>query len=107
MASIPKSVYDVVVAVVSDYDRMNKMLDKGTVTREQAISFTRKVAAVDNALLMVCENESEEVIKLLRKDIAQKRGFVRSYSKAFINKNTFDKRKSEAIRQIARLLVLI
>ena len=107
MARIQRSVYDVVVAVVSDYGRMKKLLDKGNLTREQTISFTKKVAAVDNALLVVCENESEEIMDALREDIAQKRGFSRSAAKAFYEEKTFIKRKSEVIRQIARLMNLI
>ena len=107
MTRLPRSVYDIVVAVVSDYDRMKKLLDKGEVTREQAIRFTKKISAVDDALLVVCEGEDEDVMLALRRDIGEKRGFVRSYAKAFYEERVFENRKREAIWQMARLLNLI
>ena len=107
MARIQRSVYDIVVAVVSDYDRMKKLLDSGNVTREQAISFAKKISAVDNALLVVCEGEDEDVMEALRCDIGSKRGFSRSVAKAYYDESAFFRRKNEAIRQMARLLNLI
>ena len=107
MSRIQKTVYDVVVSVVADYGRMKKELEKGSGTREQIINFTRMIVAVDNALIVVCEGESEDVIEALRWDIANKRGFSRSSSKAYYDEKTFLRRKSEVIRQIARMINLI
>ncbi len=107
MTRLPRSVYDIVVAVVSDYDRMKKLLDKGEVTREQAIRFTKKISAVDDALLVVCEGEDEDVMAALRRDIGDRRGFSRSLTKDYYSEKCFTRRKSDAIRLIAHLLNLI
>lgn len=105
---IQKSVYDVVVAVVADYSRMKKMLEKGNLTREQVATFTRKVAAVDNALIAVCSGECEEACIALRGDIASRRGFENCDSKVFYEtKYIYNKRKFDAVKMIARMLNLI
>jgi hypothetical protein len=54
---LEKTVYDVVVATVADYGRMKKMLDKGSLSKNQAVEITRKLDAVDNALMTVCDGD--------------------------------------------------
>ena len=108
MSKLPKTVYDMVVAIVSDYGRMKRMLEKGNVTREQAVLFTRYVTAVDNALVAVCEGEDPDVYELLRADIAERNGFENSHSMTYyITKYSYDRRKSDTIVLIARMLSFI
>ncbi len=103
-----KTVYDVVVAVVADYGRMKKMLEKGNLTREQVAAFTRKVTAIDNALLAVCDGEPEEVREALMSDIAHRKGFERGSAKEYYTvSGTYEKRKADAVRMIAKMLNLI
>ena len=108
MARIQKTVYDVVVATVADYPRMKKMLEKGSVTKDQAVVFARKVAAVDNALIAVCDGESGEVVEALRSDIANRKGFENAASRTvYTTKETFHRRKRKAVDLIAKMLNLI
>lgn len=108
MSKLPRSVYDIVVAVVADYDRMSKLLDKGNITRAQAILYTRYITAVDDALVAVCEGEDPAVYSLLRADIAARNGFENSRSKAYyLTKYSYDRRKSDTIVLIARILNLV
>lgn len=108
MARLEKTVYDVVVSVVADYSRMKKLLEKDNLTRQQAAEFTRKVSAVDNALIAVCDGETEEVRDALRSDIAHRRGFQRGAAKKYYTfGQTYEKRKSDAVRMIAKMLDLI
>jgi hypothetical protein len=105
---LEKTVYDVVVATVADYGRMKKMLDKGSLTKAQAIEITRKLDSVDNALVTVCDGEAEEAIEALRYDIAHRNGFEYATSKGFYTSRcTYDKRKSDAIVLMAKLMSLI
>jgi hypothetical protein len=105
---LEKTVYDVVVATVADYGRMKKMLDKGNLSKNQAIEITRKLDAVDNALMTVCDGEAEEAIEALRYDIAHRNGFEYATSKGFYtSRGTYDKRKSDAVVLIAKLMSLI
>ena len=105
---LEKTVYDVVVATVADYGRMKKMLDKGSLTKAQAIEITRKLDSVDNALITVCDGEAEEAIEALRYDIAHRNGFEYATSKGYYtSRGTYDKRKSDAIVLMAKLMSLI
>lgn len=108
MGKTTKTVYDIVVAMVADYNRMKKMLDKGNITREQAIFFARSVAAIDNALLAVCHDEPREALDALRFDIAERHGFERATARVYYNTNyLYNKRKSDVVEMIARMLNLI
>lgn len=105
---LEKTVYDVVVATVADYWRMKKMLDKGSLTKAQAIEITRKLDSVDNALITVCDGEAEEAIEALRYDIAHRNGFEYATSKGYYtSRGTYDKRKSDAVVLMAKLMSLI
>lgn len=108
MSRCEKTVYDVVVATISDRVRMRRMLDKGNLTKEQAADFSRKLAALDNAMIAVCEGESHEAREALLSDIAHRRGYENAEAKRFYTaRNTFDRRKAEAVTMIARMLGLI
>ena len=108
MAKIEKSVYRLVVAEVGDYERMRRKLDKGNLTKDQIIGFTRKVAAIDNALCAVCEGEGEKAKALLLSDIANDRGYYKSSAREiYVCKGTFDRRKRDAIEMIATMMGLI
>ena len=107
MKKLPKTVYNMVVAIVSDYERMKKMLDKGEVTNKQAVLFTRYVAAVDDALVAVCAGEDPNVRVLLRTDISERNGFENSRAMSYYTKCTYDRRKSDAIFLIAQMLDLV
>ena len=108
MARIQKTVYDVVVATVADYGRMKKMLEKGNLPREQTAAFARRVAAIDNALLAVCDGESEEVRAALLRDIAYRRGYERSEAREYYPAvATLERRKREAVRMIGKMLGIV
>lgn len=105
---LPRSVYDMVVAIVSDYGRMKKLLEKGSVTREQAVLFTRYISAVDDALVAVCQGEDPHVYDLLRADIAERKGFENSHClKYYSTRYMFETRKSDTVVLIARMLSLV
>lgn len=105
---IEKSVYNIVVAVAADYDRMQKRLRSGDLTREQLDSFVRKVCAIDHALTVVCDGERDEVKRALLLDIGERRGFERAVSRNYYaTRRVFDKRKGQAVQLIARMLDLI
>jgi hypothetical protein len=105
---LEKTVYDVVVATVADYGRMKKMLDKGNLSKNQAVEITRKLDAVDNALMTVCDGEPEAAIEALRHDIAHRKGFENASSREFYSALcTFQRRKNESVVLIAKLLNLI
>lgn len=102
------SVYKVVVATVGDYDRMRRMLEKGTVEGKKALEFARRIDAIDNALVAVCKGECEAVRVALLYDIARERGFDKSAAKQYFTSiNTFKRRKREAIEMIAEMLGLV
>lgn len=108
MEKIAKTVYDLVVSTVADYDRMRKMIDKGNISQTQTATFTRKLAAIDNALIAVCDKEQIAAREALRLDISQKRGFERGFARSYYtSKNTYESRKREAILLIAKMLELI
>lgn len=108
MEKVQKSVYNLVVATVADYERMKRLLDKGQLSREQTATFVRKISAIDNALVAVCNGEQSDVRDALRLDIAQKRGYERGIARSYYTaKNTYESRKKEAILLIAKMLELI
>lgn len=105
---LPRTAYDVVVATVSDYWRMKKLLDTGQLTREQVAVFTRKVTAIENAICAVCDGEDAEAGRALLRDIAYRRGYERSEAKAYYPAvATFERRKREAVRMIGRMLGVV
>ena len=105
---IEKSVYRVVVAEVGDYERMKRKVESGNLTREQIISFTRKIAAIENAMCAVCDGECERARVALISDIAHERGYQKASAKEFYgSRGTFDRRKGEAIEMIAAMLGLV
>lgn len=105
---LEKSVYDLVVATVADYDRMARRIAEGGLPPDQVAAFVRKISAVDHALSVVCEREREEVKRALQRDIAERRGYERSVSRdLFGSKKAFDRRKAQAIYLIARMTDLI
>ena len=105
---LENSVYKVVVATVGDYDRMRRMLDKGTVEGRRAIEFSRRIDAIDNALVAVCKGECEAARLALLSDIARERGFEKSAAKQyFASVNTFKRRKRETVEMIAEMLGLV
>ena len=73
---LEKSVYRLVVAEVGDYERMKRKVESGNLTREQIISFTRKISAIENAICAVCDGESERAKSALISDIANERGYI-------------------------------
>lgn len=108
MERLPKSVYNLVVATVADYDRMRSLIDKNQVSREQMKEFTRKISAIDNALVAVCDGEQSAVREALRLDISQKRGYDRSVARSYcMTERTFFRRKQETMLLIAKMLELI
>ena len=105
---LEKTVYDVVVAVAADYERMQKRIGSGELSREQLDSFVRKVCAIDHALAVVCEGERDEVKRALLIDIGERRGFDRAISRNYYTtRKIFGKRKGQAVNLIARMLDLI
>lgn len=105
---IEKSVYRVVVAEVGDYERMKRKIESGNLTRDQIISFTRKITAIENALCAVCEGECERAKSALISDIANERGYQKASAKQYYgSRGTFDRRKNEAIEMIAAMLGLV
>ncbi len=105
---IDNSVYDVVVATVGDYRRMKKLINDGTVTLEQAVVFAKKISAIDNALVAVCQGDGERAREALLTDIAERRGFERCISKKYYPaRNTFLRRKERAVCLIAEMLGLL
>jgi hypothetical protein len=105
---LEKSVYRLVVAEVGDYDRMKRKVESGNLTREQIISFTRKISAIENAICAVCDGESERAKSALISDIANERGYIKACSKEYYaSRSTFDRRKNEAIEMIAAMLGLV
>ena len=106
--SLEDSVYKVVVATVGDYDRMRRMVEKGAVEGRRAIEFSRRIDAIDNALIAVCKGECEAARQALLSDIALERGFERSAAKQYYATiKTFRRRKREAIEMIAEMLGLV
>ena len=107
MSKTAKTVYDVVVALVADYGRMKRLLEKGNITRDQAIFYAKSVAAIDNALIAVCRGEPHEVVEALREDIAERHGFERATSRAYYNTHyVYNKRKCDAVDLMAKMLNL-
>ena len=105
---LEKSVYDVVVATVADYERMNRMVAQGGLPPDQIAVFVRRISAIDHALTVVCDREREEVKRALLRDIAERRGYERSISRElFGSRKLFYKRKGQAVHFIARMLDLI
>ncbi len=105
---LEKSVYDLVVATVADYERMNRMVVQGGLPPDQMVVFVRKISAIDHALTVVCDGEREEVKRALLSDIAERRGYDRSRSKElFGSRKLFYARKGQAVHFIARMMDLI
>ena len=108
MSKVPKTVYDVVVATVADYNRMRKALEKGNLTKDQVASLTRKVAAIDDALLAICDGEDRDACEALRIDIGARNGFEHSKSIVYYGtKYVYNRRKSDAVEMMARMMDLI
>jgi hypothetical protein len=108
MERLPKSVYNLVVATVADYDRMKILIEKNQISREQTATFVRKISAIDNALVAVCDGERSDVRDALRLDIAQKRGYERGFARSYYTSEpTYVRRKQDAILLIAKMLELI
>lgn len=108
MSKLERTVYDVVVSVVADYGRMQRLLSEGCISRDQAVHFTRQIGAIDHALVVVCQDEDETVRSALLDDIANRRGFECAASKSIYNtRGVFVRRKNEAIELIAKLLYLV
>lgn len=108
MAKLDKQVYDIVVATVADYRRMQEIIEKGKAPREQLALFVKRVNAIDNALIAICKGERHELRESLMVDIAERRGYERSMSRSyFASRKSFDKRKTEAVELIAKFLWLI
>jgi hypothetical protein len=106
--TLDKSAYAVVVAMVADYSRMKRTVESGSGTREKVAEFTRRIAAIDNALTVICDGEREEVKRALIIDIGERRGFERAVSREFYNsRNTFEKRKHEAVALIAQFMLIV
>jgi hypothetical protein len=105
---VDKSAYAVVVAIVADYSRMKKMLEKDSTSKAQVAEITKRVSAIDNALAVICEGEREEVKDALLIDIGERRGFERAVSREFYSsRNTFEKRKHEAVELIAKFMLIV
>lgn len=105
---IEGSVYDLVVATASDYRRMKRLLSEGNVTLDQAVVFTRRISAIENALIVACKGEGERVREAMLTDIAERRGFERSVSKKYYPaRATFVRRKERAVCLIAEMLGLL
>ena len=108
MSKCERTVYDVVVATVADRKRMIRMLEDGEVSKAQAAAFSRKIAAIDNAMIAVCDGESTEAREALLRDIAHRKGYERGEARAFYSAEaTYVRRKADAIKMIARMLELI
>lgn len=105
---LPRSAYDVIVATVSDYERMKKALDTAELSKEQYLAMTKRVNAIENAICAVCAGEPHAAGQALLRDIANHRGFDRSESKKYYTaKSTFDRRKNDAIRTIGKMLGIV
>jgi hypothetical protein len=105
---VESSVYRVVVATAADYNRMKRAIDSHSLGKDQALELSRKVNAIDNALLAVCEGECDAARSALLSDIARMRGFKNSAGKAYYaSRATYTRRKREAVRMIAIMLGLV
>lgn len=105
---LDKSAYAVVVAMVSDYARMKRIVERDSASHDQVAELTRRISAIDNALTVICEGEREEVKHALLVDIGERRGFERAVSREFYtSRNTFEKRKHEAVALIAQFMLIV
>ena len=105
---LPESVYKLVVAEVGDYERKKQALEKGGLSREQAIEYDRKVTVIDTALQSACAGETRAAQRALLSDIAAVRGYHHGAAAAYYpSKKTYIKRKGQAVTTIAKLLELI
>ena len=108
MQRIEKCVYDRVVAVVKDYDRMERVLKRSKASAEQRLLFQRTVSAIDNALIAVCADEAPEAREALRRDIAERAGYERSIAKKYyLSRKIFETRKRECVYMIAVMLGIL
>lgn len=105
---VPESVYKLVVAEIADYERKKKALEKGDLSREQMIEYSRKVTLIDTAIQSVCFGEGRKAQCALIADIATMRGYEHgAASEFYTTKGTYMRRKREAVTLISKLLGLI
>ncbi len=105
---LPKTAYDVVVATVADYERMRKLVEGNSISIDKVGNLTRKLAAIEDAMLAVCDGEEPEAARALMRDIAYRRGYERSEAKKYYPAvATFERRKRDLINMIAKMLGII
>lgn len=97
-----------VVATVADYERMKKIVEKNNTSPERLMSISKKIAAIDNAIIAVCDGEDIEAGRALMRDIAYRRGYSRSEAKKYYPASaTFERRKHDLVSMIGKMLGVI
>jgi hypothetical protein len=100
---LPREVVGVCVAVICDYERRRREIERGALSERLFSSYLRYNTIVDSALECVEANAQRE----MRLDIASGRGYERSIISSMYCKDAYYNRKREVIYRMAELLELI
>lgn len=100
---IPASVVNIVKALVADYDRRSRAINRASQLCAAIATYTELNAVIDEALCGIEEGIRSELLE----DIKRGRGYDASATSSFIAKNTYYQRKRKLIYDIAKGLSLI
>ena len=94
---LPRGVVAIAVAVISDYERRKKEIERGTLCKPLLLTYKRYNDIVERAIVNVEENAREEFIS----DISHGRGYRYSLLNAYYTSRSYYARKSLIIFKVA------
>lgn len=99
---LPSGVVSVCVAVIADYRRRKKEIDRGLISEELNLSYKHYNEIVDDALSCIEEDVREELIS----DIESGRGYAHSIIARSCGRRAYYLRKRQVIYVVAKGLNL-
>lgn len=99
---LPSTAVGVCVAVIADYERRKREIERGDISEQLLLSYKRYNEIVDNALLCVEEDMRRELMS----DIETGRGYSHSMIGHNCNRKAYYSRKRQVIYFVAKGLGL-
>ena len=100
---LSRGIVGIAVAVIADYDRRKRDIEKGALSDGLVSSYTRYNTIVDSALECIEPGARREILN----DISRGRGYNSSLISYMYCKTTYYLRKREVIYRVAEQLMLV